>query len=139
MITKKICFIVVGKSAHINSWRGKKQRHLTADEVLGTKEGALVSRNGPKWAATGLFKTAGASGHKHTSGSFHTQDCNAAQTYWAAAIWGRAGVKSNSLSFSLFGARQTTASFFFLVSSLVTADRASSKIVPQHVTNNAAL
>lgn len=66
MITKKICFIVVGKSAHINSWRGKKQRHLTADEVLGTKEGALVSRNGPKWAATVLFKTAGASGHKQT-------------------------------------------------------------------------
>lgn len=35
-------------------WCGKKQRYLTADEVLGTQEGALVFQ---EWApATGLFK-----------------------------------------------------------------------------------
>lgn len=35
-------------------WCAKKRRHLTADEVLGTQEGALVFQ---EWApATGLFK-----------------------------------------------------------------------------------
>ena len=64
---KRICFAVVGKSAcnctqlavqtpmhRAKIWCEKKQRQLTADEILGTKEGTLVFR---EWApATGLFK-----------------------------------------------------------------------------------